>query len=132
MATVTATLSLTSTDLVSDSLSMSVSASISAAHAVGISRAKITSTAKGTSSGQVVLLTAADWTPPSYLYVKNTSSSVSDLIYVYVTTGTDDPIIARIAGGGFAFIPCDNSADLSCYASGSGVVVEYAVIGTEA
>jgi len=130
MATVTATLNLVSTDLVSDSISMSVSASISAAHTVGISRSKITSTAIGTTSGQVILIDASLWTPPSYLYVKNTSASASDLVYVYAQTAADDPIIARIPGGAFMLIPCDNTTDLSCYGSGSGIVVEHAVIGT--
>jgi hypothetical protein len=64
------------------------------------------------------------------VYIKNTSSSASDIVYVYANTAADDPIIGHIRGGDWALLPCSNSDDLLAYASGSGIVVEYMVIGT--
>ena len=62
MATVTGTLTLASTDLLSDAISFSTQFSHSSTrNATGIAREKVTSTAKGTASGQVTLYTADDY-----------------------------------------------------------------------
>ena len=62
MATITPTITLTSDagDLITDALSISTNTSITAPHTTGISRETVTSTAKGTASGQVTLYTADD------------------------------------------------------------------------
>ena len=68
MATTTAQLILTSTDLLSDSLSLSAIATLTQTgtntgieQTTGLNRKKVTSTAKGTASGQVTLYTADDF-----------------------------------------------------------------------
>jgi len=130
MATITATVSIASSDLVTDNINFSAAASLSATHTEGLSRKKITSTAKGTSAGQVTLYDASLWAAPAMVYVKNASSSLSDIIYIYANTASDDPIIGHLRGGDWALLPCNNTDDLIAYASGSGIVVEFMVIGT--
>ena len=66
MATVTSKLTLTSTDLLTQNLNLAVTNAITASHTTGLARKPITSTAKGTASGQVTLHTAADYTAPAY------------------------------------------------------------------
>jgi|TARA_Y100000114_G_C11759102_1_gene328521 hypothetical protein len=132
MATVTPKLTITSTDLLSQNLNLSLSTSITASSTTGLARNAITSTAKGTASGQVTLHTAADFTAPAYLYVKNTDSTASDHIIVYDATTSGNPILLLLQGGEFAFMPLNSSIDLKAYAVTSGTVVEFMVFGTEA
>ena len=68
MATVTTKLTLTSANLLSHTLSIASSKSISADHTTGLARAPITSTAKGTASGQVTLYTADDYAAIKFSY----------------------------------------------------------------
>ncbi len=132
MATVTSKLTLSSTDLLSQTLNLSVTNSITASGTTGLARNAITSIAKGTSSGQVTLNTAADFTAPAYLYVKNTDITSSDHVIVYDATTSGNPILLKLQGGEFAFMPLNNSIDLKAYAVTSGTVVEFMVFGTEA
>ncbi len=132
MATVTSKLTLSSTDLLSQTLNLSVTNSITASGTTGLARNAITSIAKGTSSGQVTLHTAADFTAPAYLYVKNTDITSSDHVIVYDATTSGNPILLKLQGGEFAFMPLNNSIDLKAYAVTSGTVVEFMVFGTEA
>lgn len=132
MATVTSKLTLSSTDLLSQTLNLSVTNSITASSTTGLARNAITSTAKGTASGQVTLHTAADFTAPAYLYVKNTDTTSTDHVIVYDATTSGNPILLLLQGGEFAFMPLNNSIDLKAYAVTSGTVVEFMVFGTEA
>ena len=68
MATTTATLTLSSTDLLSDELALVTSCTLTKTttstgieDTTGLNRKKITSTAKGTASGQITLYTADDF-----------------------------------------------------------------------
>jgi len=127
MATVTPKLTLTSTDLLSQNLNLSVSTSITASHTSGLARAPITSTAIGTTSGQVTLYTADDFAAIAYLYVKNTDSTATNYIYVYTAANN----WLKIAGGEFAFLPLIADDTLKAYATTSGSIVEWMVFGTD-
>ena len=129
MATVTGTLSLSSSDLLSDTLSMSVSTSVTASNTTGLARRPITSTAVGTASGQVTLYTGDDFAAIAYLYIKNTDTTATDYIYVYKDGGTDN--LLKLAGGDFAFLPLIADDTLKAWATTSGTVVEFMVIGTD-
>ena len=132
MATVTASLTLTSSDLLTDSLSITTSMSKAAVDGTsGLGRKKITSTAKGTASGQVELTTAASYTSPNYLYIKNTDTTATDYISVFDDAGGDLDVL-YLAGGDWAFLPIFAGANLKCYAATSGTVVEWMVFGTAA
>ena len=132
MATVTTKLTLTSADLLSQNLNISVSKSASVSHTTGLARAPITSTAKGTASGQVTLYTADDYAAIAYLYVKNTNATAANKIYIYNDTSTGDPIWMQLQGGEFAFVPMHGDKTLKCYApNGSNPVVEWMIFGTD-
>ena len=132
MATVTSKLTLTSSDLLSQPFSLSVSKALTATSTTGLARNKITSTDKGTASGQVTLHTAADFTAPAYIYIKNTDTTLSDHVIVYDATTSGNPILLKLQGGEFAFMPFNNSVNLKAYAVTSGTIVEFMVFGTEA
>ena len=133
MATVTPTLTLSSSDLLSDALSISTTTSITASHTSGLARAAITSTAKGTASGQVTIATAGDFTSPNYLFIKNTAAyhATNNIITLFDDTNSDVEI-AYIPGGSFAFLPVFSGNTLKAFASTSGTVVEWMIVGTNA
>ena len=132
MATVTSKLTLTSADLLSQNLNISVSKSITVDNTTGLARKTITSTAKGTAAGQVTLHTAADFTAPAYLYVKNMDTTSTDYVLVYDATTSGNPILLYLLGGQFAFLPINNSIDLKPYAATTNTTVEFMVFGVEA
>ena len=130
MATVTAAISLTSTDLLSDNLAVSVSTSITAANTTGLARRPVTATA--VHADATTLFTASDFSAPAYLYIKNTDSTATDYIYVYDDTTSGDPVILKLAGGDWAFMPLNAGLTLKAYATTNPTVVEFMVIGTDA
>ena len=132
MATVTQKLTLTSSDLLSQTLNISVSKSVTASHTTGLARKAITSTAKGTASGQVTLATSGEYTSPNYLFIKNTDTTETDYISVYADTSSDDPDLLYIPGGGFAIVPLTSGLTLKADATTTGTVVEFMIFGTEA
>ena len=133
MATVTAGITLTSAvgDLLTDALSLSDSTSVTAGETTGLARMKITSTAKGTASGQVTIYTADDFAAIAYVYIKNTDATATDYIYVYDDTTSGDPIILKLAGGDWALMPTIADKTLKAYATTSGTIIESMVFGTD-
>ena len=129
MATLTPTLTLVSTDLLTAELSLSTNTSVTASHTTGLARAPITSTAVGTASGQVTLYTGDDYAAIAYLYIKNTDSTATDYVYVYKDGGTDNWL--KLAGGDWAFLPLIADDTLKAWATTSGTIVEWMVVGTD-
>ena len=132
MATVTTKLTITSADLLSQNLNISVSKSALVEHTTGLARKAITSTAKGTASGQVTLATSGEYTSPNYLYVKNMDSTATDYISIYADTSSDDPDLLYLAGGQFAILPLTSGLTLKAYATTTNTIVEFMIFGTEA
>ena len=130
MATVTAQISLTSTDLLSDSLSISVSTDVTAANTTGLARRPVAATGVGGTA--TTLFEASDFNAPAYLYIKNTDSTATDYIYVYDDTTSGDPVILKLAGGDWAFLPLNAGLTLKAYATTGGTLIEFMVIGTDA
>ena len=130
MATVTAQINLTSTDLLSDELSVSVSTDVTAANTTGLARRPVTATSVGGSA--TLLFEASDFSAPAYLYVKNTDSTASDFIFVYDGTTSGNPVILKLAGGDWAFLPLNAGIQLKAYAPTNPTLVEFMVIGTDA
>jgi hypothetical protein len=131
MATVTTKLTITSANLLSQTLNITSTSSATATHTTGLARAAVTSTAQGTATGQVTLYTASDYAAPAYLYVKNTDTTATDYIYVYADDAADSTIL-RLKGGEFAFLPMNAGVSLKAYTATSGTIVEFMVFGTEA
>ena len=133
MATTTGTLTIASTDLISDAISFSTQFThTDTRNSTGLAREKVTSTAKGTASGQVTLYTADDYAAIAYLYVKNTNTTAANKIYIYDDTSTGDPILIQLDVNDFAWIPMHGDKTLKAYnPNGTDPVIEWMVIGTD-
>ena len=138
MATTTATITLSSTDLLTDELALSTTATLTQTgtatgieHTTGLSRKKVTSTAKGTASGQVTLYTADDFAAIPYLYIKNTATTAGHKIYVYDDTTSGDPIQFQLDAGDWAFIPMHGDKTYKAYAQTNPTSIEFMVMGQD-
>ena len=138
MATTTATITINSTDLLSDELSLSSSATLTKTttstgieHTTGLARAKITSTAKGTANGQITLYTADDFAAIPYLYIKNTDTTAGNRIFIYDDSTSGDPLQFQLDAGDWGFIPMHGDKTYKAYATTNPTTVEYMVMGQD-
>ena len=131
MATTTAAITLTSTDLLTDSLSLSTTSTLynGPDFTTGLQRLKVTATAVG--SGATTLYTADDFAAIAYIYVKNTDTTSTDYVYIYNDTTSGDPVILKLAGGDWAFMPTIADKTLRAYATTNPTTIEFMVIGTD-
>lgn len=134
MATVTAGITLTSAvgDLTTDALSLSdsVSTTITSMGTTGLARAKVSATTVHATA--TVLYTADDYAAGPHLYIKNTATTSSEYIWVYDDTTSGDPVMLKMAGGDWAFMPIKGDKTLKAYApSGNNPYVEFIVYGTD-
>ena len=110
MATTTAAITLTSTDLLSDSLSLSTTATLTkAGGAVGLDQTSGLGRKTTTSNGTFQLFDGAAYTAGKAhkLYLKNTSTTDSE----YYTLIVNSEEIGRLYAGDWAFLPYSASAD---------------------
>tara|TARA_R100001463_G_scaffold74595_1_gene128622 strand:- start:426 stop:788 length:363 start_codon:yes stop_codon:yes gene_type:complete len=115
MATLTPTLTLTSTDATSDSLSLSVTDALTVTDpSIGISRLTIT-----TSDNQELVDEATSGV--FYFYAKNTDST--NFVILQTTASVQ---YARLGPGEFAFLPVNDGAGLEARADTASCVLEYA------
>tara|TARA_R110002110_G_scaffold251440_1_gene467297 strand:+ start:55 stop:423 length:369 start_codon:yes stop_codon:yes gene_type:complete len=117
MATLTPTLSLSSSDLTSDSLSFSVSTNLTVAAAgpnQGLSRVTIT-----TSDNQELVDEAVSGV--FYFYAKNTDST--NFVILQTTASVQ---YARLSPGEFCFFPVNDSNGLEARADTASCILEYA------
>ena len=134
MATVTAAVTLSSAagDLITDALSLSDSTTVTIADmaTTGLARAKVSATAVHATA--TVLYTADDYAASPYLYIKNTHATSTEYIWVYDDTTSGDPVILKMGGGDWAFMPLKGDKTLKAYApSGNNPYVEFMVFGTD-
>ena len=134
MATVTAAITLTSAagDLITDALSLSdsISTTITNMGTTGLARAKVSATAVHATA--TILYTADDYAAGPHLYIKNTAAASSEYIWVYDDTTSGDPVILKMAGGDWAFMPIKGDKTLKAYApSGNNPYIEFIVYGTD-
>ena len=138
MATTTATITLNSTDLLTDELSLSTTATLTQTgtatgieDTTGLARVKVTSTAKATASGQVTLYTADDFAAIPYLYIKNLDTTAGNKIFIYDDTTTGDPLQFQIDAGDWGFIPMHGDKTYKAYASNNPTSIEFMVMGKD-
>tara|TARA_Y100000589_G_C27036365_1_gene581231 strand:+ start:142 stop:561 length:420 start_codon:yes stop_codon:yes gene_type:complete len=138
MATTTATITLSSTDLLSDELALTSTATLTKTttatgieDTTGLSRKKITSTDKGTASGQVTLYTADDFAAIPYLYIKNLDTTAGNRIFVYDDTSTGDPLQFQLDAGDWGFIPMHGDKTYKAYATTNPTTIEFMVLGQD-
>jgi hypothetical protein len=121
-------LNVASGTLTSDSINISVSKNLTVTgHLAGV--IKITDTSKGGTNE--IIYTADDFAAIAYLYLKNTDTTATDYIYVYDDTSSGDPVILKLGGGDFAFLPLNADKTLRAYATTANTVLEYALFGTD-
>ena len=137
MATTIATMSLSSSDLLSDTLEFTTSTSLNKAgtatgveYTTGLSRKKVNATAKGSSA--TTLYTADDFAARAYMYIKNTDTTAGNKIFVYDDSTSGDPTWLQLDAGDWGFIPMHGDKTLRAYApNGSDPIIEWMVIGTD-
>lgn len=130
MATTTATLTLTSSDLTGDALSLSTTATLTKAgtatgleETTGVSRKTF-----ATAQTAYNLITAADYTTPiaAKVYIKNLSTTAAE--YVNVEVGATNVVVGRLYAGDWALLPWDGANDIDIDTSAVNMTVEYMVI----
>ena len=138
MATTTATITINSTDLLTDELSLSTTCTLTKTttstgveDTTGLNRKKVTSTAKGTASGQVTLYTADDFAAIPYLYIKNLDTTAGNKIFIYDDSTTGDPIQFQLDAGDFGFIPMHGDKTYKAYATTNPTSIEFMVLGKD-
>ncbi len=126
MASVRVALNLSSPSVMSTALTIGVSMSV-LADSGSVQRVKVLGTSAG--SNPITLYKASDKLDNAYLYVKNMASEKERYIYVFADTSSDDPVILKIGGGEFAFLPVKNDQTLKAYGTLVDQIVEFAVFG---
>jgi hypothetical protein len=129
MATLNAKVTLSSSDVASSSINIGVNKSLTI-NAGGINTIKVVAT--GTGGTASTIYTADDFAAPAYLYLKNRDTTATDYIYVYDATTAGDPVVLKLAGGDWAFLPLNADKTLKAYATTTGTMLEYGVFGTDA
>ena len=130
MATTTATLTLSSSDLTGDALSLTTTATLTKAgvttgldQTTGVSR-------KSFSTAQTAynLIAASDYTADKAhkLYVKNISTTASE--YITVEVGASNLSLGRLYAGDWMLVPYDGNNDIDIDTSAVNMTVEYMVI----
>ena len=104
MATTTATITISSADLLSDELALSTTATLtSAGTSTGLTTAEGLSRKKTTSSGQYTLFSASSFTDDKAhkVYLKNTETTAG----LYFLVSIHDVEVGRLYAGDWALIP---------------------------
>jgi len=126
MASVRATLSLSSVGVLSSPLNISVN-SLLVVDSGSLIRAKVKGTAAD--SNDLAIYVANQCSERAYLYIKNLESELEN--YIYIHNDTDTGLVAKIGGGEFAFIPINPDKKHEVYATKVDTMVEYGVFGND-
>tara|TARA_R100000458_G_C8261829_1_gene237247 strand:+ start:577 stop:987 length:411 start_codon:yes stop_codon:yes gene_type:complete len=129
MGSVRVNIRLSSTDVLATSVDINTSTTVNA-DSGNINRLKVLATAKGDASVQTIHK-ANEKLNRAYLYVKNLGTEIEKYAYVFADTSSDDPIIAKLGGGEFCFVPVDPAVNLKIYATDVDQIVEYSVFGLD-
>ena len=124
MATITAKLTLTSSDISSDSLNVAVTDALTVGFpANGVSQASVTTT------GANNIIQPATDGQTYYVYVKHTGTSdgTTDTTATLNVELTGDTVFGKLAAGEFCFLPVGgHSLGVQLQASSGTIVAEYA------
>ena len=134
MATTTATLTISSTDLLSDELALSTTATLtSAGNSTGLTGTNglARKTVAG-AHGQYTLFDGSDYTADKAhkLYLKNTSTTAAE--FFLITVNTED--VGRLYAGDWALIPWsahDAACDIKIDPSHNDMTLEYMLFTDE-
>ena len=130
MATTTASITLSSSDLTGDALSLSSTATLTkAGGATGLDQT--TGVARKFFAGAQTaynLIAASDYTADKAhkVYIKNTSTSNSE--FITIELGGSNVSLGRLYGGDWLLVPYDGNNDVDIDTSAVNMTVEYLVI----
>ena len=128
MATVRASLSLNSADVLSSALALTVVSNIGC-DSGSLIRAKV----KGTSADTDAKLfdKANQKNERAYLFIRNLEPELENYIYVRNETESNTALVAKIGGGEFAFIPIAPDKTYEAIATKVDSIIEYGVFGND-
>ena len=128
MATVRASLSLNSADVLSSALALTVVSNIGC-DSGSLIRAKV----KGTSADtdDKLLYKANQKNERAYLFIRNLEPELENYIYVRNETESNTALVAKIGGGEFAFIPIAPDKTYEAIATRVDSIIEYGVFGND-
>ena len=128
MATVRASLSLNSADVLSSALALTVVTNIGC-DSGSLIRAKV----KGTSADtdDKLLYKANQKNERAYLFIRNLEPELENYIYVRNETESNTALVAKIGGGEFAFIPIAPDKTYEAIATKVDSIIEYGVFGND-
>lgn len=132
MATVTATLSLASSDVMTSPISLTVNKALTV-DSGNLMRAKVAATAVGASA--LTVYNKEQYNDRAYLYVKNLEETLEDYVYVYNdedgSASVVQELVGKIGGGEFAFLPLDASVSYAVYATKANSMIEFGTFGND-
>ena len=129
MATLQANISLSSNNIITSStLAIAVSKALTLDHG-GVQRKKVVATSAGATA--TTIYTADDFAAIAYVYIKNLDTTATNYIYVYDNTTAGDPVILKLAGGDWAWLPTNADKTLKAYATTDPTQIEFGVFGSD-
>ena len=126
MGTITANISLSSSDVLPSPMSVTAEAVLSA-DSGSLVRAQVKGTTADTDD--LVLYKANDKLERAYLYIKNLDSELENYITVRNETESNTAIVAKIGGGEFAFIPVGVDKTYEAIGTKANQTIEYGLFG---
>ena len=129
MATTAATLTLSSSDLSSNSLSISSSSTLyKAGTTVGLdqTRHERKKFATAVSNHQLINAGEYDDNTNAKVFIKNVGTSTTD--YFTIELGASNIVLGRLYGGEYLFIPYEGEQDIDITSSATEMELEYMVI----
>lgn len=127
MGTLTASISLSSPDVLSSPVNVDLGVSVNA-DGGSIIRSKVAATGV---TGAVTIYKANDKLESAYVYVKNMHEEKEKFAYVFADSATDDPVFLKLGGNEFAFMPVKNDVTLKAYVTQVDQIIEYGVFGLD-
>ena len=128
MGAVRATIRVSTSDVLATAVDISSNVTLSA-DSGNVQRVKVVATSAGGTAQTIHK--ANEKLNRAYLYVKNLGLETEKYAYVYAEASNDDPVLAKLAGGEFCFMPVDPSVELKVYGTDVDQLVEYAVFGLD-
>tara|TARA_X000001382_G_scaffold71835_1_gene50072 strand:+ start:104 stop:517 length:414 start_codon:yes stop_codon:yes gene_type:complete len=130
MATISATINLTSPDITGDPLNLSKTTNLNkAGTATGLDQfTGVTTVVYATAKTAEKIVDAADYvdtTTAHKVYIKNSATGSSD--FVTVELGGSNVLMGRLYPGDWCFFPYDGTLDVDIDTSAANMKVEYAV-----
>ena len=122
MATLTATLSLASADVLSSAVSLNITKALTV-DSGNLIRAKVKGTAADTND--LAIYIANQCSERAYVYIKNLEQDLEN--YIYIHNDTDTGLVAKIGGQEFAFIPVAPDKKYEVYGTRVDQMIEYGV-----